>query len=161
MTAQPRATVVDADGHVLEPADTWQKYLEPQLRDRAIHIARDAEGLENLIIDGRPLKNMRGQLGALGGIDMDKESLFARGQVTYAEGCPRGSYDPAERLEVMDAEDSRPASRCRGRARVPPAGRVPAGSEPTGGGCGLRCSTLSASRSTPRSAARTREPRRA
>jgi hypothetical protein len=61
MTAQPRATVVDADGHVLEPADTWQKYLEPQLRDRAIHIARDAEGLENLIIDGRPLKNMRGQ----------------------------------------------------------------------------------------------------
>lgn len=105
MTAQPRATVVDADGHVLEPADTWQNYLEPQFRDRAIHIARDAEGLENLIIDGRPLKNMRGQLGALGGIDMDKESLFARGQVSYAEGCPRGSYDPAERLKVMDAEE--------------------------------------------------------
>ena len=34
MTAQPRATVVDGDGHVLEPADTWQNYLEPQFRDR-------------------------------------------------------------------------------------------------------------------------------
>jgi hypothetical protein len=32
---------VDADGHVLEPRDTWQKYLEPQLRDRAIRIVED------------------------------------------------------------------------------------------------------------------------
>ena len=33
--------VVDADGHVLEPADTWLKYLEPSYRERAIRIARD------------------------------------------------------------------------------------------------------------------------
>lgn len=96
--------VVDADGHVLEPADTWVKYLEPRYRDRAIHIAHDENGYENLLIDGAPLKTLRGQLGALGGIDMDSDKLFTRGQVTYAEGCPPGSYDPAARLKVMTEE---------------------------------------------------------
>jgi len=96
--------VVDADGHVLEPADTWIKYLEPQFRSRAIRIDHDKDGYEVLLIDGQPLKTLRGQLGALGGIDMDAEALFNRGQVTYAEGCPLGSYDPAERLKVMDQE---------------------------------------------------------
>jgi hypothetical protein len=42
MTTQ---SVIDADGHVLEPADTWLKYLDPHYRDRAIRIARDEQGL--------------------------------------------------------------------------------------------------------------------
>src|SRR6516164_10493924 len=96
--------VVDADGHVLEPADTWLKYLDPRYRDRAIRIARDDNGLEVLLIDGQPLKTLRGQLGALGGIDMDTAKLLTRGQITYAEGSPPGSYDPTARLEVMDSE---------------------------------------------------------
>ncbi|HEY7252333.1 MAG TPA: amidohydrolase family protein [Methylomirabilota bacterium] len=96
--------VVDADGHVLEPADLWVKYLEPAYRDRAIRIARDPEGYEVLLIDGQPLKTLRGQLGALGGIDMDTRELLTRGHVTYAEGCPAGGYDPLARLQVMDGE---------------------------------------------------------
>jgi predicted TIM-barrel fold metal-dependent hydrolase len=96
--------VVDADGHVLEPADTWLKYLDPQYRDRAIRIARDERDYEVLLIDGQPLKTLRGELGALGGIGMDTSKLLSRGQVTYAEGCPPGSYDPVERLRVMDGE---------------------------------------------------------
>src|SRR6185503_19967901 len=71
MTTSIGAPVVDADGHVLEPADTWLKYLEPAYRDRAIRIARDEHDYEVLLIDGRPLKTLRGQLGALGGIEMD------------------------------------------------------------------------------------------
>ena len=96
--------VVDADGHVLEPADTWVKYLDPSYRDRAIRIARDDEGYEVLVIDGRPLKTLRGQLGALGGIAMDPRELLTRGQVSYAEGSPPGAYDPLARLRVMDGE---------------------------------------------------------
>src|SRR5215470_1872700 len=96
--------VVDADGHVLEPADTWIKYLEPAHRDRAIRIARDDQGYEVLLVDGRPLKTLRGQLGALGGIEMDTRELLTRGQVSYAEGSPAGGYDPLARLRVMDAE---------------------------------------------------------
>ena len=96
--------VVDADGHVLEPADTWIKYLEPAHRDRAIRIARDDQGYEVLLVDGRPLKTLRGQLGALGGIEMDTRELLTRGQVSYAEGSPPGGYDPLARLRVMDTE---------------------------------------------------------
>src|SRR5262249_37618814 len=104
MTSMITSPVVDADGHVLEPADTWLTYLEPSYRDRAIRIARDEHGYEVLLIDGQPLKTLRGQLGALCGIDMDTSRLLTRGQIPYAEGSPPGSYDPVERLRVMDAE---------------------------------------------------------
>src|SRR2546428_8351936 len=86
MTTAVHAPVVDADGHVLEPADTWLKYLEPAYRDRAIRIARDEHGYEVLLIDGQPLKTLRGALGALGGIGMDTTRLLTRGQMTYTEG---------------------------------------------------------------------------
>ena len=104
MSTSIGAPVVDADGHVLEPADTWQKYLEPAYRDRAIRIARDEHDYEVLLIDGQPLKTLRGQLGALGGIEMDMTRLLSRGQMTYADGSPAGAYDPVERLRVMDGE---------------------------------------------------------
>jgi len=98
------APVVDSDGHVLEPADTWLTYLDPAYRDRAIRIATDPQGYEVLLIDGQPLKTLRGQMGALGGIEMDTDKLLTRGGMTYAEGSPPGGYDPVERLRVMDAE---------------------------------------------------------
>ena len=103
-TAPSRSPVVDSDGHVLEPADTWMKYIDPTYRDRAIRIARDEQGYEVLLIDGQPLKTLRGQLGALGGIEMDTTRLLSRGQMTYAEGSPAGGYDPVARLRVMDGE---------------------------------------------------------
>jgi uncharacterized protein len=104
MTAEQDGRVVDADGHVLEPADTWLEYLDPAYRDRAIRIAHDEHGYEVLLIDGQPLKTLRGQLGALGGIDMDPARLLTRGQITYAEGSPPGAYDPTARLRVMDMD---------------------------------------------------------
>jgi len=95
MASEPTGRVVDADGHVLEPADTWLKYLDPSYRDRAIRIDTDPEGYEVLLIDGRPLKTLRGQLGSLGGIDMDAARLLTMGQVTYAEGSPPGGLHSA------------------------------------------------------------------
>ena len=32
--------VVDADGHILEPLNLWDDYIEPSFRDRAPRIAR-------------------------------------------------------------------------------------------------------------------------
>ena len=32
---------VYADGHILEPPDLWETYLEPKYRDRAIRIVLD------------------------------------------------------------------------------------------------------------------------
>jgi predicted TIM-barrel fold metal-dependent hydrolase len=104
MTIPAHAPVVDADGHVLEPADTWLTYLDPAYRARAIRFATDAQGYEVLLIDGQPLKTLRGQMGALGGIEMDMDKLLTRGGMTYAEGSPPGGYDPLARLRVMDSE---------------------------------------------------------
>jgi predicted TIM-barrel fold metal-dependent hydrolase len=89
---------------VLEPRDLWLRYLEPAYRERAIRIAKDEEGVEVLLVDGRPHLALRGRLGALGGIGMDAADLMTVGQRSYEDGCPAGGYDPAARLEVMDRE---------------------------------------------------------
>ena len=39
-----KPVVVDADGHVLEPEDTWTRYIEPEYRSRALHIEREENG---------------------------------------------------------------------------------------------------------------------
>ena len=64
------ALTVDADGHVLEPRDTWQKYLEPQFRADAIRIEKDASGVEVLLVENKVHTALRGTLGSLGGIEM-------------------------------------------------------------------------------------------
>ncbi len=99
-----KVVTVDADGHVLEPRDTWQRYLEPTLRERAIRIARDDDGVECLLVDGRSHAGLRGRLGALGGIGMDSADLMTVGQRSYEDGCPPGGYDPHARMAVMDQE---------------------------------------------------------
>ena len=96
---------VDADGHVLEPRDTWLNYIEPAFRDRAIRIETDARGDEVLLVDGRPIEGLRNSLAALGGIELDAATAIdPRSRLHYEDGCPLGGYDPAARLKVMDAE---------------------------------------------------------
>jgi predicted TIM-barrel fold metal-dependent hydrolase len=102
---QATGITVDADGHVLEPRDTWKNYLEPRYRDRAIRIEVDAKGSEVLLVDGKPVEILRHQLAALGGIELDPAEAFGNAQLTYEDGCPPGSYDPKARLEVMDREN--------------------------------------------------------
>ena len=105
MSNNDKMLMVDADGHVLEPADLWTNYIDPKYRDRAIHINIADDGLEDLVIDGKALPSLHGSLAALGGIESDKHDLMRPGRLTYADGCPPGSYDPAERLKVMDSEE--------------------------------------------------------
>jgi hypothetical protein len=52
--------VVDADGHIMEPSDLWEKNIEPRYRDRALRIRKDEQGLEYMEIDGRKSKIMNG-----------------------------------------------------------------------------------------------------
>ena len=46
--------VIDADGHVLEPPDVWQRYVDPTYRGRAIRVRRGDDGRDVLEVDGRP-----------------------------------------------------------------------------------------------------------
>ena len=97
---------VDADGHVLEPPDLWERYVDPQYRDRALRIVRDERNLEELEIGGRrSLMSRRGfpsTLGAMGAPDM--ADIRRNPERTYLGEAPFGSMDPGERLAVLDAE---------------------------------------------------------
>jgi predicted TIM-barrel fold metal-dependent hydrolase len=104
MAANAHFLTVDADGHVLEPRDTWQKYLEPKYRPDAIRIEKDDRGIECLLVENKVHPALYGTLGALGGIEMDAKELRTPGARSYEDGCPPGGYDPAARLAVMDDE---------------------------------------------------------
>src|SRR2546423_1030722 len=97
---------VDADGHILEPPNLWEKYLEPKHRGRALRFVRDENGLEELEIGGeRSHMSRRGfpsTLGAMG--DPDLRAMQLDPERTYLGEAPFGSMDPNERLKVLDAE---------------------------------------------------------
>src|SRR3954471_3399871 len=98
---------VDADGHILEPPDLWETYLEPKYRDRALRIVLDERGLEELELNGKrsemARRGMPSTLGAMGApdlADMQKDP-----ERTYLREAPYGSMHPKERLELLDAEN--------------------------------------------------------
>src|SRR6185436_18343375 len=97
---------VDADGHILEPPDLWETYLEPEYRDRALRVVPDEHGLEELQIGGaRSTMSRKGfpsTLGAMG--DPDLRAMQLDPERTYVSEAPFGSMDPAERIGVLDAE---------------------------------------------------------
>src|SRR6185295_14653627 len=97
---------VDADGHILEPPDLWETYLEPKYRDRALRFVPDENGLEKLEIGGARSRMSRkgfpSTLGAMG--DPDLRAMQLDPGRTYLGEAPFGSMDPAQRLDVLDAE---------------------------------------------------------
>jgi predicted TIM-barrel fold metal-dependent hydrolase len=101
-----KPTVVDSDGHILEPPDLWEKYLEPKYRDRAIRLRVDKRGWEYFEVDGKMSMTMRGgALGALGGAYQDPRELLTPGKLTYWEVANRtpGGVDPDARVRELDA----------------------------------------------------------
>jgi predicted TIM-barrel fold metal-dependent hydrolase len=101
----PYPGAIDADGHILEPPDTWGKYIDPRFRDRAIRITTDQNGLEILEIGGGPSKYRRpGQLAQSGAMGKRGEELKPHPDKTYVNQAPFGSMDPKERLARMDQE---------------------------------------------------------
>jgi len=60
--------IIDADGHVLEPVDLWDKYLDPGYRDRAPRMIIDTDGKERLLVEGQVLGSKKGfnVVGAIG-----------------------------------------------------------------------------------------------
>ena len=54
--------VIDADGHILEPLDLWNKYMDPKYRDRAPHLVKDEDGKARLVIEERAVGDSRAWL---------------------------------------------------------------------------------------------------
>jgi len=104
----PYTGVVDADGHILEAPDLWERYLEPKYRDRAVRIRKDDRGLEYLEINGKPSKMVRndapaelGVMDRLGGFKYEREPTG----LGYVDNASFGSMDAKERLQRLDIEN--------------------------------------------------------
>jgi predicted TIM-barrel fold metal-dependent hydrolase len=100
---------VDADGHVLEPPDLWDRYLEARWRDHPMGVRKDAQGLEYLEIDGRESKMVRrGLPGGLGAMDLvgdiPRPSRPPSG-LAYLDNAGLGAFDAKERLARLDQEN--------------------------------------------------------
>ncbi|MGE0822049.1 MAG: amidohydrolase family protein [Candidatus Binatia bacterium] len=94
---------IDADGHILEPPDLWERYLEPKYRDRAFRLRTNSEGLEVFEIDGKRMwacyPGFPGQLGGMGAANIDPSP-----ERTYVGSAPFGSMDAKERVTRLDRE---------------------------------------------------------
>jgi len=98
--------VVDADGHVLEAADCWEKYIEAKYKPYAVRIRKDDRGYEYVEIGGKPSKfNKRGAIGILGAMGMLSRDNwqwdYRRG---WGEMAGFGAVDASERIRRLDTE---------------------------------------------------------
>jgi predicted TIM-barrel fold metal-dependent hydrolase len=93
--------VIDADGHILEPPDLWQTYIDPAFRDRAPRLFVDADGKERLRVEGRVLGSPKG-LGLLGAIGA-RQGTVSDTTMKYVEGR-KGGFDPHARIEDLDVD---------------------------------------------------------
>ncbi len=101
------AGAVDADGHILEPPDLWERYLEPKYRDRAVRIRSDQSG-EYLEVDGKKAKMSRndfvaglGVMDRLGGVEFEREPTG----LGYVDNASFGAIHAGERIARLDAEN--------------------------------------------------------
>jgi predicted TIM-barrel fold metal-dependent hydrolase len=87
--------VYDADAHICEPPEVWTEYCDPAYRDLIIRAGKTPEGRDVLYANGQPT----GASAAPACIP----GAYANPDITWDDIVP-GSYDPAERIKVMDAE---------------------------------------------------------
>ena len=45
MTQPPPLPIIDADGHVVEPEETWTRFLEPRFHELVPRAVRDGDGV--------------------------------------------------------------------------------------------------------------------
>ncbi len=98
--------VIDSDSHVLEPADLWQKYMEPKFRAMAPHMEVDGAGMEEFHVEAGNVVKLgtmipNNAFAAVGGIGL-REGTTPQGSA-FSVGKPVW-FDPSKRIPDMDAE---------------------------------------------------------
>ena len=92
--------VIDADGHVLEPVDLADQYMDPAFRDRGPRLFVDDSGVERLRLEGKVFGPPKG-LGRLGAIGLRQGAMPET--IKYEEGR-KGGFDPHARIKDMDMD---------------------------------------------------------
>jgi hypothetical protein len=87
--------LIDADGHILEPPDLFEKYLEPRYRERATRFTVGDDGFEFLEIDNKRSElSSPSLLHALGG--MKKLQEMGTRVADFNAGRRKALYEKAK-----------------------------------------------------------------
>jgi predicted TIM-barrel fold metal-dependent hydrolase len=97
MTRRPYR-IIDADQHIIEPPDLWERRLPSRFRDRAPRLGRDEEGGDAWILGEGAVE----PLGLVTIVGKPYERLRWTG-VRYADIDP-GCWEPRRRLELLDVD---------------------------------------------------------
>src|ERR1700693_1607625 len=90
--------MIDAEMHVMEPTDLWQRYIDPEFRDRAPRPLDERRWVIRTLVEGEVMAQMPGgDWPAL--TDAEETALAAR----YAEEIAR-NFDPESQVKAMDKE---------------------------------------------------------
>lgn len=95
--------VIDTHGHILEPSDLWENYLESAYKDRAIKFAKSDDGVEYMLFDNQPSPYTYGVGPFSAGIGKPYELLAKPGAFSYFDG-PAGAYEPNLRVDYLDQQ---------------------------------------------------------
>jgi uncharacterized protein len=90
--------LVDAEMHVMEPVDLWQRYIAPEFRERAPRRLDERRWDIRTLVEGEVMAQMPGgDWPALS--DVEEETLARR----YGEEIAR-DFDPESQVKAMDKE---------------------------------------------------------
>ena len=96
-----KTNVVDADGHVLEPIDLWDKYFEDrELQPLAPRFFIDDKGVQQMMFDGQVVP--RGVIG-LAGRNAGKPLTPETSAQRWEDQQP-GGFDPHKRIGDLDLD---------------------------------------------------------
>ncbi|HLY23460.1 MAG TPA: amidohydrolase, partial [bacterium] len=91
--------MISADSHVTENPETYRKYIDPSLRDRAPHLASDGAGGDVFIIPD--LTQGALPMGLIAAAGTKSEDIRMTGRFT---DWHRGGWDPEARLADQDRD---------------------------------------------------------
>ena len=90
--------LIDAEMHVMEPVDLWQRYIDPEFRDRAPRRLDERRWDIRTLVDGEVMAQIPGgDWPALS--DAEEKAMAER----YAEEIAR-NFDPESQVNAMDKE---------------------------------------------------------
>src|SRR5262249_8838928 len=90
--------MIDAEMHVMEPVDLWERYIDPEFKDRAPRRLNERRWDIRTMVEGEIMASMKG--GDWPAIsDAEEKALGER----YAEEIARG-FDPESQVLAMDKE---------------------------------------------------------
>ena len=103
--------VIDADGHILEPLNLWDKYMDPKYRNRAPRLVVDEQGRGHQVADHRGrAEDALGERGAL------KRNDLVGDRIERDSGVGREAGDEYANLNPQIRRDRRAASHSTSRA---------------------------------------------